>query len=91
MTKLSCFVFILLTAAALFTKAQSKPPSHEIYDLLLRKNVTADGKVNYKAFIKDSVELNKYLAILSSTPPDEKSWAKMSKWFFGSTPITHLP
>jgi hypothetical protein len=49
---------------------------------LLKKNVTADGKVNYKAFIKDSVELNKYLAILSSTPPDEKTWNKNEQMVF---------
>lgn len=63
--------------------AQAKAPSHEIFDKLLKKNVTADGKVNYKAFIKDSVELNKYLNLISNTPPDEKTWAKyeqMAYW-----------
>ncbi|MCA6398294.1 MAG: DUF547 domain-containing protein, partial [Cytophagales bacterium] len=69
-------------AAPLLTEAQSKPPSHEIFDRLLKKNVTADGRVNYKAFIKDSVELNKYLAILSGTPPDEKTWSKNEQMVF---------
>jgi hypothetical protein len=82
MKKLVHFVFWLLTVASALSEAQSKPPSHEIFDRLLKKNVTADGKVNYKAFIKDSVELNKYLAILSSTPPDEKTWNKNEQMVF---------
>lgn len=49
--------------------------SHIIFDGLLKKNVTASGKVNYKAFIKDSVELNKYLKLLSDNAPDGK-WSK---------------
>lgn len=63
--------------------AQTKGPSHEIFDKLLKKNVTADGKVNYKAFIKDSIELNKYLQLISLNPPDEKTWSKyeqMAYW-----------
>jgi hypothetical protein len=82
MKKLGHFVFWLLTVAPALSEAQSKPPSHEIFDRLLKKNVTADGKVNYKAFIKDSVELNRYLAILSSTPPDEKTWSKNEQMVF---------
>lgn len=82
MTKLSYYIFVLLTVAPSLTEAQTKPPSHEIFDRLLKKNVTADGKVNYKAFIKDSVELNRYLAILSSTPPDEKTWSKNEQMVF---------
>jgi hypothetical protein len=64
------------------TFAQVKPPSHEIYDKLLKKNVTAGGKVNYKAFIKDSVEFNKYLTIISNTRPDEKTWTKNERMAF---------
>lgn len=62
---------------------QTKAPSHEIFDKLLKKNATSDGRVNYKAFIKDSVELNKYLNLISNTPPDEKTWSKyeqMAYW-----------
>jgi hypothetical protein len=70
----------MLCAVAL--TAQKKSPSHEIYGRLLKKYVTATGKVNYKGFIKDSVELNNYLRILSTTPP-EKSWTRneqMAYW-----------
>ena len=58
-------------------------PSHEIYDALLKKHVTQKGVVDYKGFLKDTVTLNKYLAILSKNPPNEKSWSKedqMTYW-----------
>ena len=74
---------LLMIICVHFAFAQSKPPSHEIYDRLLKKNVTADGKVNYKTFIKDTVELNKYLGLLSANAPDEKTWSKyeqMAYW-----------
>lgn len=55
-------------------QGKGQSPSHEIWNTLLKKNVSADGKVNYKVFIKDSVELNKYLKILSENAPNEKTW-----------------
>jgi hypothetical protein len=58
-------------------------PSHEIYDALLKKHVTQAGVVDYKGFLKDTVTLNKYLAILSKNPPNEKTWSKedqMTYW-----------
>jgi hypothetical protein len=78
------YLGIILLSLIMLAKAaaQTKPPSHEIYDRLLKKYVTADGKVNYKAFIKDSVELNKYLAIISATTPDEKTWSKNEQMVF---------
>jgi hypothetical protein len=66
-----------------FTTSFGQPkPSHEIYDRLLKKNVTADGKVNYKAFVKDTVELNTYLTLLSKNPPNEKTWSKNEQMVF---------
>ncbi|MGE0566436.1 MAG: DUF547 domain-containing protein [Bacteroidia bacterium] len=56
-------------------EGNGKAPSHEIWNNLLKKNVSADGKVNYKGFIKDSVELNKYLKLLTDNPPNEKTWS----------------
>lgn len=75
------FTFILLSVFSIY--AQSKAPSHVGFDKLLKKHVTLDGNVNYKGFIKDSVELNNYLRILSSTPPDTKTWSRyeqMAYW-----------
>lgn len=68
-------VIILLTLALSFSAySQSKAPSHDTWNALLKKNVSVDGKVNYKSFIKDSVQLNKYLSTLSENIPDEKKW-----------------
>jgi len=58
---------------------QGKAPSHSRYDKLLQKNVNKDGRVNYKAFIKDSTELNQYLNSLSANPPDPKTWSKQEQ------------
>lgn len=75
-----------LVLACLFSAAafgQSKTPSHALYNKLLQKNVAGDGKVNYKAFIRDSSELNQYLKILSTNPPNEKTWSReeqMAYW-----------
>ena len=74
-------LFVILTCGIIL--GQSKPPDHEIYNKLLKKNVSADGKVNYKAFIKDSIELNNYLRLLSTHPTDEKTWSnyeQMAYW-----------
>lgn len=56
-------------------QAQSKPPSHEIWSTLLKKNVSGKGNVNYKGFVSDSIQLNKYLKLLSENVPDEKTWS----------------
>lgn len=66
----------LLIALGLNSFAQSKAPSHDIWNELLKKNVSADGNVNYKGFIDDSVKLGKYLKILSSSKPDNKTWSR---------------
>lgn len=76
--------FILLALLpAIHTFAQGKSPSHSIFNNLLVKNVSKDGHVNYKAFMKDSVEVNKYLNLLTANPPNEKTWTReeqMAYW-----------
>jgi hypothetical protein len=63
----------LLTGSAL---CQAQPaPSHELFDQLLKKNVTGNGHVNYPGFIKDSIELNIYLRQLSKNPP-QPNWSR---------------
>jgi len=56
------------------------PPaiSHEAWDKLLRANVSADGKVNYKAFQKSEAGLNTYLDYLAKNPVQDK-WSKTEK------------
>jgi hypothetical protein len=73
------FLSLLLSLSIIFASsssfAQTKSHSHETWNKLLKKHVTVDGKVNYKGFMKDSIELNKYLSLLSKTPPNEKTWS----------------
>lgn len=49
--------------------------THNRWNTLLQKNVSKDGTVNYKAFQKDSKELQSYLEELSLKVPN-KSWSK---------------
>lgn len=70
----SVFSMLFLQCNSASFEGKGKAPSHEIWNTLLKKNVSADGKVNYKAFVKDSIELNKYLKLLSENPPNEKTW-----------------
>ena len=56
--------------------SDSGPVSHELWDSLVREHVTDAGQVDYKGFIKDSVKLNKYLALLSKNHPNDKNWSK---------------
>jgi hypothetical protein len=56
--------------------SNSKPISHALYDSLLRKYVNSEGLVDYKGFIKDSIEFKSYLNLLSANYPNEKNWSK---------------
>jgi hypothetical protein len=49
--------------------------NHAKWNALLQKNVSKNGDVNYKAFQKDSKELQAYLNELSGNVPT-KSWSK---------------
>lgn len=61
-----------------FTAATPPALSHEAWDKLLRQNVSADGKVNYKGFQKSKAALNVYLDSLAKNPVQEK-WSKAEK------------
>ncbi len=74
---LHTLIFLLTVSATM--SAQTKDPSHEICGRLLKKNVSADGKVNYKTFIADTTTLNLYLNLLSANPPDETNWTKQQQ------------
>lgn len=56
--------------------------SHEIWDGLLRAYVRSGGLVDYEGFLSDSITLNRYLALLSSSHPGP-SWSRgeqMAYW-----------
>jgi Protein of unknown function, DUF547 len=90
---------ILLTAFALFTTliigficsncrsikrdTDSKPVGHAAWDVLIKKHVDADGFVDYKGFVRDSAELNRYLKTLEKAHPNDKNWSRneqMAYW-----------
>jgi hypothetical protein len=76
------YLLFCLLLSLFESNAQTSPPSHDGFTQLLKKNVTNAGKVNYKGFIKDSIEFNKYLKQLSDHPP-QKNWSKndqMAYW-----------
>lgn len=69
-------LFLIAVLFITHTAHSQSNPSHEVFDALLKKYVAANGVVNYKGFIKDTVALNQYLNLLSKTPPDEKTWTR---------------
>ena len=63
--------------------AGSTPPSHQLWDQLVRAHVKPDGSVNYKGFIQDKSKLEQYLKLISDNAPDRKTWSKdeqMAYW-----------
>lgn len=54
--------------------SKAKPVSHELWEKLLKKYVSDEGKVNYAEWKKEGSELDKYLKILESAHPNE-SWS----------------
>ncbi len=81
--KILKFLIILLSFSSLQScikvrdyNSESKPINHAIFDSLLKKYVSDEGYVNYKGFLKDSVQFNSYLDLLSRNHPNEKNWSK---------------
>ena len=75
---------MLMLALMLFvgTAFAAGPPNHEIWNRLLKQHVNEAGDVNYKGFQKDSLMLNKYLAVLAANHPEDQ-WSdneKMAYW-----------
>lgn len=59
--------------------AGTTPPSHQIWDQLLKANVSSSGIVNYKGFIKEKAKLEQYLKLISENAPDRKTWSKQEQ------------
>lgn len=51
------------------------PPSHEVFDKLLNEYVHED-QVDYKGFIANKNQFEKYLNLLSDNPPNKDQWSK---------------
>ena len=67
-------ILILLMLLAFQSKAQQKL-DHAIWDQILLINVSDDGKVNYKGFMRDSSQLYGYFDYLSQNTP-KPEWSK---------------
>lgn len=86
-----CYLFLLLTVVlsscsgiinvltksrdAVSENSQSTPISYVLWDELLQKHVKDNGRVDYKGFIKDTIELNEFLALIEHNHPNEKHWS----------------
>jgi exo-beta-1,3-glucanase (GH17 family) len=75
------FIFfqIILLSLSIQGWSQTAAPSHSQYHDLLKKHVSVEGRVNYKGFIKDSIQLNQYLTLLSKHVPNVKTWSKQEQ------------
>ncbi|MCW5921580.1 MAG: DUF547 domain-containing protein [Saprospiraceae bacterium] len=75
--------FTCSNCRAIRRDTDSKPVSHDRWNTLLDKHVSAEGWVDYKGFVRDSNELNRYLKTLESAHPNDKNWSKneqMAYW-----------
>jgi hypothetical protein len=74
------FLFLLLILfscqSPVVGMAGSTPPSHQLWNELLKSNVKPNGQVDYKGFIREKPKLEKYLKLLSENAPDRKTWSK---------------
>lgn len=75
--------FTCSNCRAIRRDVESRPVTHELWDALLKKHVRTDGMVDYKGFVRDSNELGRYLRVLESAHPNDKSWSRneqMAYW-----------
>jgi hypothetical protein len=67
----SFFAFFFFLSSVTF----SQHVSHQLWDGLLKKHVSAEGVVNYAALKANKSTLNQYLTLLEKTTPSS-SWSK---------------
>ncbi|OOG73150.1 DUF547 domain-containing protein [Algoriphagus sp. A40] len=69
-------VFFLSCQSSTLGMAGTTPPSHLIWDQLVKTHVKPNGMVDYKGFIREKPKLEQYLKLLSDNAPDRKTWSK---------------
>jgi hypothetical protein len=74
-------ILLTLIISSLFYNNTSAQVSHEAWDKLLKKHVTADGVVDYEGFVQNKKQINAYLEYLNQNPPQE-NWATNEKLAF---------
>ena len=75
--------FVCSNCRSIKRETDSRPVTHEQWDALLKKHVRADGFVDYKSFVRDSADLNRYLRLLETAHPNDKNWTRneqMAYW-----------
>lgn len=70
------FLFTLSCGNSPLGGENTDPPSHHLFDTLLKRHVDEQGVVNYKGFMLDSTELETYLLLISENPPDGTTWSR---------------
>lgn len=73
---LGIFLFLISCQQPVVGKAGSTPPSHQLWDQLVKSHVKANGLVDYKGFIREKPKLESYLRLLEVQVPDRKTWTK---------------
>ena len=68
--------YVMKKKSVTAVSSNSKPVSHELWDGLLRQYVAANGKVDYKGFLRDSSRFRSYLDLLGSHHPNDANWTK---------------
>ncbi len=83
------FLILTLLSISLFrcgslnpSKKGTVPPSHEVYNNLLRKYVDEFGMVNYNGFMDERSTFKGYLKELRVNPPDVTTWSKNDQMAF---------
>jgi hypothetical protein len=68
-------LIILIVSMCSFAYSNAQKLDHSLWNELLQKHVDKQGNVNYKGFLKDRVQLKKYLNQLSDNPP-QPNWSR---------------
>jgi len=97
---IAAFAISLTSCAVSQYPSDSKPITHEIWDSLLQQHVSEAGNVNYKGFIKDRKQFDRYIKLLEGHHPNKKNWSRseqLAYWinaynaFTVKTIIDHYP
>ncbi|WP_158861463.1 DUF547 domain-containing protein [Lunatibacter salilacus] len=73
---LCCLMGKASCQASSLGQERSTPPTHELFDALLKKHVSSDGRVNYTGFIAEKETFQIYLDKLSNNAPDRNTWSR---------------
>ena len=75
-----CFIVWLGSGCGVNSSlSNSRPIAHTLWNELLVKHVKPSGRVDYKGFIRDSLQLNEYLRLLEGHHPNGKNWSRKER------------